>query len=276
MLVRFLLQHCLSSIFGIDDAIIGGAAGLVGAGANIAAQSSANQTNIELQGKAQEFAHNEAVDAWARQQWMNASNQVFQREMSNSAYQRSTEDMRLAGINPMLAYMKGGASTPSGGSGSGTQASSVAPARVESLRFGDAVSKSVSTAMDMERFRREMAQRDVDIAKTELDAKAAQAAAFLNHERGMSVARENIYATPEKEREARLSELRLRKKTADFDSSLVGADGVLKRVNSVLGAATGAKSLIRRHAVSPGRTPPGTIPYNPHGLSGPGKYHVPR
>jgi hypothetical protein len=72
--------------------VLAGAA--ISAASNWWGQRSANQKNLQI----------------AREQMR------FQERMSNTAYQRAMADMRKAGLNPMLAYQRGGASSPAGAS----------------------------------------------------------------------------------------------------------------------------------------------------------------
>lgn len=89
---------------------IGPAADLIGGFMNNSAQKKANRTNIQLQ----------------------RENQAWEEKMSNTSWQRAMEDMKAAGMNPMLAFSQGGASTPN------TSAATVQPA--------DAIGRGVSSA----------------------------------------------------------------------------------------------------------------------------------
>lgn len=72
--------------------LLGGLAALGGSVLGFLGEERTNETNINL----------------GREQM------AFQREMSSTAYRRAVQDMKDAGLNPMLAYSQGGASTPVG------------------------------------------------------------------------------------------------------------------------------------------------------------------
>lgn len=70
-----------------------------------------------------DFQLSSAREAMAFEAEQARINRTWQEQMSNTAYQRAMNDMKAAGLNPILAYTQGGASTPTGASASGFSAS---------------------------------------------------------------------------------------------------------------------------------------------------------
>lgn len=113
---------------------------LIGAGASLLGGLIGSGGAAERNRQQREMMENQIV----AQKEMAYAQQQFQEKMSSTAYQRSMADMKAAGLNPILAYQQGGASSPGGAMGS----AAMAQMENEMTALGEGVSSAAQKAKD--------------------------------------------------------------------------------------------------------------------------------
>lgn len=165
--------------------LVTGGASLLGGMFSSDTSAKNTEANIAMQRETNQMSMQEAQ-----------KNRDFQQQMSSTAYQRASQDMQSAGLNPAMMFGSGSAaSTPGGSTPSFGTAKSEKTSPFAAL--GDAASKAVTSAVQfktMDKMSDEMSNLEVENTRLrkQVDQVAAQTATEMSRKGNIEAQTKNV------------------------------------------------------------------------------------
>lgn len=187
----------------VGSAVIGGVA-------SAQAQKSANKANKDL----------------SREQM------AWQEKMSNTAHQREVEDLRKAGLNPILS---------AGGQGASTGSAQMPEIKAANELQG--VENAISSALETRRLKKEVEATDsqIKLNQSAENTQKTQQALNINSAKKMQLENAVIDATlPTVKAQAELN-----RDKAEIDKKMLKYDSVIDRIKSTGGAGSSVMDMVR-------------------------------